>query len=71
MKRIKYVAKPDEWFDEGTEVKLIDDYRADSSMYFGGPSMNAGLFEGLKDGKVDQEVCSFDEFDIIEDESDF
>jgi len=70
MKKIKYIAKPDEWFDVGTEVQLIDDYRASSAMYFGGPEMNAGLFEGLKDGKIDQEVCSFDEFDIIE-EGDF
>lgn len=66
MKKIKYIAKPDEWFDEGTEVKLIDDYRSSSAMYFGGASMNAGLFEGLRDGKVDQEVCSFDEFLEIE-----
>ena len=61
MKR--YIAKPDpdNWYDAGTEVKLIDDYRTDPKNPW-----NSGLFEGLKNGIVDQEVCSFDEFDEIE-----
>lgn len=64
----KYIAKPDTWFKEGTECKLIDDYR---------PGLNSGLFEGLRicenpdveagipkgtERVDDQEVCSFDEF---------
>jgi hypothetical protein len=59
MKRVKYISRHDEWFDEGTEVKLIDDYR-------GHRGLNSGLFEGLRDGRLDQEVCCFDEFDVIE-----
>lgn len=46
------------WFDKGTEATLIDDYR---------PQMPSGLFSGLKDGKPDEEICGFDEFQEIED----
>lgn len=52
---VKYIAKPDEWFDAGTEAELIDDYR---------PRMNSGLFRGIYEGKSDEEVCSFEEFEI-------
>jgi hypothetical protein len=45
------------WFDMGTEAKLLDDYR---------PDLNAGLFLGIKDGKPDEEICGFDEFEAIE-----
>lgn len=61
------------WFEKGTEAKLIDDYRDHG--------WNAGLFSGIRiteDSDVeggypvgvrreDEEICSFDEFDIIED----
>lgn len=53
---IKYISNGD-WFDKDTIVELIDDYR---------PSMPCGLFYGLKDGKLDEEVCNFNEFTIIE-----
>lgn len=55
---IRYISKGD-WFIEGTEATLIDDYR---------PQINAGLFSGKRrnspKGTVydDEEVCSFDEF---------
>ncbi len=51
---MKYVAKPDTWFDTGMKVKLIDDYR---------PVVNIGLFRGYHHGKLDEELCSFDEFE--------
>ena len=66
--KIKYIAKPDEWFDAGTEVKLIDDYRDNDAMFYN-KSLNAGLFEGLKDGQIDQEVCCFDEFIFVKTEN--
>lgn len=71
----KYIAKNGTWFVAGTECILIDDYR---------PQMNSGLFSGRcvrdweEDGNfytgiqpdgVDEEVCGFDEFDIIKDEN--
>lgn len=69
----KYIAKSDTWFKAETEVKLIDDYRSDG--------WNAGLFKGLRicehpeaEGGIpkgaeildDEEICNFDEFEIIE-----
>lgn len=62
---VRYIAKPDEWFDSGTEVKLIDDYRTSDAMIYH-KSLNAGLFEGLRNGVLDQEVCDFDEFEVLE-----
>lgn len=69
---MKYRAKSNTWFDEGTEVKLIDDYR---------PQWNAGLFEGIRtcenplsenrklgEKYFDGEVCNFDEFDEVEED---
>jgi hypothetical protein len=69
----KYIARPDTWFDEGTEVKLVDDYRTSNVKW------NAGLFYGwrtcvnpksenrkLGERCMDEEVCDFDEFDVIE-----
>jgi hypothetical protein len=67
----KYVAKPDTWFVAGTVCELVDDYS---------PQMTCGLFRGLRKcenpasegghplGEVreDEEVCSFDEFDVVE-----
>lgn len=53
---MKYIAKPDTWYDEGTEAQLIDDYR---------PQIDSGLFCGYKNGKLDEEICSFDEFEVV------
>ena len=50
-----YISKGD-WFDKGTQVKLIDDYRLETNKY------GSGLFEGLRNGKPDEEICSFDKF---------
>lgn len=46
-------------------MKLINDYRDNDAMFYN-RGMNSGLFEGLKDGMLDQEVCCFDEFDVVE-----
>lgn len=62
----KYISKG-EWFDAGTEAVLLDDYR--KREYMGGSIWNAGLFEGYRNGHPDQEICTFDEFEIIADET--
>jgi hypothetical protein len=56
----KFIAKPDTWYDAGTEVKLVEWIckLADETDY--------GLFEGVHDGRMDGETCGYDEFDIIE-----
>lgn len=57
---VKYISKG-EWFDKGTAAKLLVDI---------GPSIDGkerlGLFEGIKDGKPDEEECWFSEFDMVE-----
>ena len=47
-----------EWFDKGTECWLIDDYR--------GEGLPSGLFLGTRNSKPDEEVCTFDEFEIVD-----
>lgn len=65
---IKYVAKKSTWFLENSEVELLVDCR---------PEMNIGIFKGQRksEGKpelhplgdiyIDEEDCSFDEFEVI------
>jgi len=48
-----YISKG-EWFKEGIVALCLDDYR---------PDINSGLFRGFKDGRQDEEVCTFDEFE--------
>jgi len=55
--RIKYYKSKGEWFDKDSPARLIDDYR---------PNMNAGLFIGYHKDELDEEACSFDEFEEIE-----
>jgi hypothetical protein len=66
----KYIAKPDTWFDEGTEVKLLNNFGEclrKGKDYSDMIKTEWGLFEGLVDGESDEETCDFLEFDIIED----
>ena len=56
---MKYIAKEDSWFDTGTRAILMDDYR---------PEVDTGLFLGRRHGKLDEEVCAFDEFEIVEED---
>lgn len=51
---MSYIALPDTWFDAGTVAELIDDYRGDG--------FDFGLFRGIRDGQLDEEVCLFSEF---------
>jgi len=54
--KIIYVSNGD-WFDAGTKAELIADCR---------PQLNGGVFSGIKNGKPDEELCTFDEFTIRE-----
>jgi hypothetical protein len=76
---MKYIAKSNTWFKAGTEVILIDDYRLEGPN--GLPASNCGYFSGIiimdktkyykgLDGEIGKErthaeICSFDEFDIV------
>ena len=64
MIKKKYIAKPNTWFKEGTEVKLIEYLHVD------GNGNKYGLFEGIhidnnKNDTISTEVCAYDEFEII------
>lgn len=50
------------WFDKGTEAKIIGEPYGDEHMV-------SGLFEGIRNGDIDQEVCLLEEFEIIEDDN--
>ena len=54
-----YISKEGGWFDVGTEAILIDDYGEE-----GFPG--CGLFRGIKNGHLDEEICTMDEFVIKE-----
>ena len=50
-----FIAKPDTWYDEGTEATLI----GEPWDVIGG---KAGVFCGIRNGSEDEEVCAYDEF---------
>jgi len=54
---IKYISKEEGWYDTGTESTLLFEI-----------TDGLGMFKGIKDGELDEEPCSYDEFEIIEDE---
>ena len=65
----KYIAKPNTWYIEGTEVRLLVDCR---------PQLNIGIFLGSRKSEgppelhpvgeiyTDEEDCGFDEFEVID-----
>lgn len=55
---MRYIAKPNTWFDEGTVAYLVDDYRKYRNSFL----YDSGLFSGYHNGKEDEEICPFDEF---------
>lgn len=61
----RYIAKPDTWYDAGTEAFLVE-------MYDQHPVHGFGAFRGTKSDKnpevlyCENEVCGLDEFEIIE-----
>jgi hypothetical protein len=70
-KKIVYIAKRNSWFNEGTICILLEDYRPNL--------VNSGLFYGLRtctnpesenrlfgETFLKEEICGFDEFDIVE-----
>jgi hypothetical protein len=72
----RYIAKPGTWFKAGTEVQLVD-FLWDHTEHGGSKT---GIFCGLRvcenpesEAKPlgieyqDEEMCSYDEFDIVED----
>lgn len=68
MEFVKLTAKPDTWFDEGTEVFIVDlGYgelrRRVDEFAFVGVKTFSGVYLGLRNGEWDEEFCPPDEFD--------
>ena len=51
---MRYFAKPDTWFDAGTEVFLVADC-----------DQGGWLMSGMHEGKEDEELCDPDEFEVV------
>lgn len=64
----KYIAKPNTWFKEGTEVRLIEYLICDKDgiKYGTFEGVRDGVNDGVSDGVRESEVCSYDEFNIID-----
>ena len=56
-----FIAKANTWFKQGTEVKYICGSLSTTKF-------NSGIFRGIrrKDDKEDEEMCTFDEFKIYD-----
>ena len=68
-----YIAKKDEWFKEGSECELLEDYEYGSGLYKGiyiiGKNEDYDTFwhkQGYKEGDevMMNEICGHDEFQI-------
>jgi len=66
---IKYISKG-EWFDEGCECILIDDYENGTGLFEGVRTCKKALAEArpLNEKYRDEEICSFDEFIIVDED---
>ncbi len=58
-----FTVKPDGYYDDGTRVRFIQ------CMYLIGNNVPCALVCGLRGGKEDEEISSFDEFVITWDET--
>lgn len=63
---LRFISKKDEWFDENTEAQLICLTGTGRCGTPSGPRSVSGLFKGHKNGGIDEEVCCFTEFEIVD-----
>lgn len=57
-----YIAKPDTWFDEGTEAQPVTGFWDCETE--DGTKTKCAIFLGIRDGKPDEEGCTLEEFVI-------
>lgn len=63
---MKYIAKYHTWFDEGTvAIRLTDFWEGFSDSEMTKPVRTA-LFQGIRCGFPDEEICCECEFDVVE-----
>ena len=63
---MKYIAKPNMWFDVGTEAVPITEFWDGFMDWEMTIPIRVAVFEGIKNGTVDEETCGEREFEIIE-----
>lgn len=68
---MKYIAKPNTWYDEGTEAVPVSDFWTlhlikKNCFLTWIKYETSAVFCGIKDGKEDEEVCCINEFNIIQ-----
>lgn len=63
---MRYITKPNKYFDAGTEATMLGESWEVYADYDEICPCRVAVFQGIKDGKPDEEVCSVDEFDIVE-----
>lgn len=64
----KYIAKPDTWFDVGTEAQPVTGFWDCGTLNEDGEYVNtqSAIFLGIRNGKEDEEGCSLLEFEVTE-----
>ena len=63
FKKIKFISRPDSWFDEGTEAFIDFDEGAGNCIAH---DFISDVFNGIHEGKEDEEMCNIFEFDWID-----
>lgn len=63
--QIKYIAKPNTWFDEGTEAIPVSDFCVAFDDLEMTKRNDFAIFLGYRFGQPDEEICTLDEFEII------
>lgn len=62
---MKYIAKKNTWFDEGTEAVPISEFIEAYDDINMTKRNDFALFRGTRNGNPDEETCPLDEFEII------
>ena len=61
---IRYIAKPNTWFEEQTEAKLVEFHHEDEN------GIKYGLFEGVKRRNenllTEARICSYEDFEEVD-----
>ena len=63
---MKYIAKPNTWFDEGTEAFPVTEFWDGFDDWEMKYPLRAAIFRGIRNGKWDEESCGEYEFEIVE-----
>jgi hypothetical protein len=67
---MRYIAKPGTWFEEDTECQLVTDCGSMGGIFSGTrivqEDYEVALGYELGDKRIDEELCDWDEFEVID-----